>query len=102
MKNIFQYCRMFHGFDFDYLSIWIHAPGQSAYNPVECSMLTFSQKLAGITLPINKFGSHLNSQGQIVDSELAMKNFRYASEILCTLWKRDSIFGKPVTAQYTD
>jgi hypothetical protein len=65
-------------------------------------MSTLSQKLAGITLPIDKFGSHLNSQGQVVDSELAMRNFRYAGEALCTLWKRDPIFGKPVITQYID
>ena len=53
-------------------------------------------------MPINKYGSHLNSQGQVVDLELAMKNFRYAGEALCSLWKRDLIHGKPVTAQYTD
>ncbi|PKB97764.1 hypothetical protein RhiirA5_432533 [Rhizophagus irregularis] len=102
MKNIYQYCKMFHAFDLDYLSIRTHAPGQLAYNPVERSMSTLSQKLAGITLPINKFGSHLNSQGQVVDSELAMKNFRYAGEVLCTLWERDLIFGKPVITQYID
>ncbi|PKB95066.1 hypothetical protein RhiirA5_386249 [Rhizophagus irregularis] len=102
MKNIFQYCKMFCNFDLDYLSVRTHAPGQSAYNPVERSMSTLSQKLAGITLPIDKFGSHLNSQGQVTDLELAMKNFRYAGEALCTLWKRDPIFGKPVIAQYTD
>ncbi|GBB92221.1 hypothetical protein RclHR1_19880001 [Rhizophagus clarus] len=72
------------------------------YNPVEHSMSTLSQKLAGIILLIDKFGSHLNSQGQIIDSELAMKNFHHAGELLCTLWKCDPIFGKPVTVQYTD
>uniref|UniRef100_U9TE26 C2H2-type domain-containing protein n=1 Tax=Rhizophagus irregularis (strain DAOM 181602 / DAOM 197198 / MUCL 43194) TaxID=747089 RepID=U9TE26_RHIID len=86
---------MFCNFDLDYLSVRTHAPGQSAYNPVERSMSTLSQKLAGITLPIDKFGSHLNSQGQVTDLELAMKNFRYAGEALCTFWKRDPIFGKP-------
>ncbi|CAB4489434.1 unnamed protein product [Rhizophagus irregularis] len=79
MKNIFQYCKMFCNFDLDYLSVRTHAPGQSAYNPVERSMSTLSQKLAGITLPIDKFGFHLNSQGQVTDLELAMKNFRYAA-----------------------
>ncbi|GBC47991.2 uncharacterized protein LOC106141435 [Rhizophagus irregularis DAOM 181602=DAOM 197198] len=102
MKNIIQYCRMFHAFDIDYLSVRTHAPGQSAYNPVERSMATLSQKLAGITLPIDKYGSHLNSQGKVVDSELAMKNMRYAGETLCTLWERDPIFGRPVTTQYID
>jgi hypothetical protein len=102
MKNIFQYSRIFRALDLDYLSIRTHAPGQSSYNPVERSMATLSQKLAGITLPIDKYGSHLNSQGQVNDLELAMKNSRYAGEALCTLWERDPIFGKPVTVQYTD
>jgi hypothetical protein len=85
MKNILQYCRMFHSFDLDYLSVRTHASGQLAYNLVEHSMVIHSQKLAGISLPIDKFGSHLNSQDQVVDSNLAMRNFRYASEALCTL-----------------
>ncbi|PKC04312.1 hypothetical protein RhiirA5_502859 [Rhizophagus irregularis] len=75
MKNIYQYCRMFHAFDLDYLSIRTHTPGQSSYNPIE---------------------------RQVNDSELAMKNFCYAGEALCALWEHDPIFGKPVTVQYTD
>jgi hypothetical protein len=62
-----------------------HASGQSAYNPVERSMATLSQKLAGITLTIDNYSSYLNSQVQVNDSELAKKNFRYASEALYTL-----------------
>jgi hypothetical protein len=102
MKNIHQYCRMFWAFDLDYLSIQTHAPGQSSYNPVECSMVTLSQKLAGITLPIDKFSSHLNSQGEVVNLELVIKNFCYAGEALYALWECDPIFKKPVIAQYTD
>ncbi|GBC16002.2 hypothetical protein GLOIN_2v1766467 [Rhizophagus irregularis DAOM 181602=DAOM 197198] len=74
MKNIYQYCRIFYTFDLDYLSIQTYAPSQSAYNPVERSMAMLSQKLASITLPINKYGSHLNSQGQVDDLKLAMIN----------------------------
>ncbi|GBB94859.1 hypothetical protein RclHR1_24290004 [Rhizophagus clarus] len=80
----------------------MHVSGQSAYNPVEHSMSTLSQKLVGIILPIDKFGSYLNSQSQIIDSELAIKNFRHTGKLLCILWKRDLIFRKPVTVQYTD
>ncbi|CAG8832845.1 29541_t:CDS:2, partial [Gigaspora margarita] len=57
-----------------------HVPGQFAYNSVEHSMSTLSGKLAGIVLPIDHFGSHLNSSGIINDTELANKNFHYASE----------------------
>ncbi|PKY32691.1 hypothetical protein RhiirB3_394226 [Rhizophagus irregularis] len=34
-------------------------------------------KLVGITLPIREFGSHLNSQKNVVDEELVQKNFKY-------------------------
>ncbi|PKC01864.1 hypothetical protein RhiirA5_402651 [Rhizophagus irregularis] len=82
MKNIYQYCRIFRAFDLDYLSIRTHTSGQSSYNPVERSMATLSQKLAGITLLINKYGSHLNSQGQIrvLTLELAGKRIRETIE----------------------
>ncbi|CAI2173534.1 8326_t:CDS:2 [Funneliformis geosporum] len=49
------------------------------------NMATLFQKLAGITLPIDKYSFHLNSQGQVVDLELVMKNFCYAGKALCTL-----------------
>lgn len=65
-------------------------------------MSTLSRKLAGIVLPIDKYGSHLNSQGEVIDPVLAKKNFRYAGEALCDLWNRDPIFGRPVITKYTD
>ncbi|CAI2196578.1 10679_t:CDS:1, partial [Funneliformis geosporum] len=86
----------------DYLFIRTHASGQLAYNPIEHSIAMLSQKLAGITLPIDKHGSHFNSQGQVVNLELAMKNMHYAGKALCALWNRDPIFGRPVTTQYID
>ncbi|GET01728.1 hypothetical protein GLOIN_2v1766467 [Rhizophagus clarus] len=89
-------------FDLDYLFIWTYIPSQSAYNSVEYSMSTLSQKLASIMLPIDKFDSYLKFQGQVVDLELAIRNFCYTGETLSTLWKRDSIFRKPVITQYTD
>ncbi|CAB4461237.1 unnamed protein product [Rhizophagus irregularis] len=36
--------------DLDYLTVRTHAPGQSAYNPVERSMASLSGKLAGVEL----------------------------------------------------
>ncbi len=71
MKNIVQYAHLFRTLDLDYLTVRTHAPGQSAYNLVERSMASLSAKLAGITLPIGEFGSHLNSQENVVDEELA-------------------------------
>jgi hypothetical protein len=61
LKNIKSYCQLFRKFDLDFLSVRAHAPGQSKYNPVERGMTTLSGKLAGITLPIDYFGTYLNS-----------------------------------------
>ncbi len=71
MKNIIQYTYLFRTLDLDYLTIRTYALGQSAYNPIKCSMASLSAKLAGITLPMRKFRLHLNSQRNVVDIELA-------------------------------
>ncbi|PKB92980.1 hypothetical protein RhiirA5_486688 [Rhizophagus irregularis] len=65
-------------------------------------MATLSGKLAGITLPIDHFGTHLNSQGKVINPELALQNFRYAGEALCDIWRRDLIFGRSVDTQYVE
>ncbi|CAG8781625.1 11245_t:CDS:2, partial [Gigaspora margarita] len=69
-----------------------HAPEQSAYNPVEHSMSTFSGKLAGIVLSIDHFGSHLDSNSAIKNIDLAKQNFHYS----------DYINGKEVIVEYLD
>src|SRR6266498_1046214 len=61
LKNIKSYYQLFKKLDLDYLSIRTHALRQSKYNPIERGMATLSCKLAGITLPIDYFGIHLNS-----------------------------------------
>ena len=63
-------------------------------------MATLSGKLAGITLPIDHFGKHLNTQGKVNNLELALQNFRYAREALCDIWRHDLIFRRSVDAQY--
>ena len=65
-------------------------------------MATLSKKVAGITLPIDHFGSHLDSQGKVRDCELGLRNFEYAGQALANLWRKDLIFGKPVLAEYID
>src|SRR3954447_24700774 len=102
LKNIKTYCQLFQKFDLDYLTVRTHAPGQFKYNPVERGMATLSGKLAGITLPTDHFGTHLNTQGKVIDPELALQNFRYAGESLCDIWSRDLIFGKCVNARYVE
>src|SRR3954452_22408840 len=102
LKNIKTYCHLFQKFDLDYLTVRTHAPGQSKYNSVERGMATLSGKLAGITLLIDHFGSHLNTQGKVIDPELAHRNFQYAGESFCYIWNKDFIFGKIVDARYVE
>ncbi|CAJ0643233.1 11507_t:CDS:2 [Entrophospora sp. SA101] len=102
LKNIKTYCQLFRKFDLDYLTVRTHAPGQSKYNPVERGMATLSGKLAGITLPIDHYGTHLNIQGKVINPDLALQNFRYAGEALCNIWHHDLIFGKSVDARYVE
>ncbi|CAB4476999.1 unnamed protein product [Rhizophagus irregularis] len=102
MKNIIQYAHLFHALNLDYLTVRTHAPGQSAYNPVERGMASLSAKLASITLPVNEFSSHLDSQGNVIDEELARRNFEFSGKRLCDIWRRDDIHGKPVTVEYID
>ncbi|CAB4437272.1 unnamed protein product [Rhizophagus irregularis] len=59
LKNIKEYCQYFRSADLDYMAVCTHAPGQFAYNPVERSMASLFGKLAGITLPHDKYGNHL-------------------------------------------
>ncbi|CAG8783419.1 23675_t:CDS:2 [Gigaspora margarita] len=65
MKNIIQYCNFF-----------------SAYNPVERSMASLSEKFASITLPIDNFESYLDSQEKVLDKDLALRNFEFAGNHL--------------------
>ncbi|CAI2169224.1 14479_t:CDS:2 [Funneliformis geosporum] len=50
----------------------IKAYCQSKYNSIERDIATLYGKLAGITLPIDYFGIHLNTQGKVIDPELAV------------------------------
>ncbi|CAI2192176.1 14980_t:CDS:1, partial [Funneliformis geosporum] len=45
-----------------YLTVRTHTPEQFKYNPVERDIATLSRKLAGITLPIDYFRTHLDIQ----------------------------------------
>ena len=70
--------------------IHTYASGQSTYNLIKCNIASLSIKLAGITLPVGEFKSHLNSQGKVVDEELAWQNFEY-------LGKNYVTYGKEMT-----
>ena len=90
----------FRKHDLDALFVITNAPGRSAFNRVERRMAPLSRKLSGVILPHDHFGSHLNSAGKTVDSDLEFINFQYAGKVLTEIWNNVKIDDHPVIAQY--
>ena len=80
----------------DVFSYGVNAAGLSAFNPVARRMASFSHGLAGLVLPHDHYGSHLDSCGKITDIELEKMNFCKAEEVLSELWSQTVIDGYPV------
>ena len=87
-------------FDLDALLVLIHAPGMSAYNYVERKMAPLSKELAGLVIPHDSCGTHLDSQQRTIDDEPERANFRKAGEILGKVWPNVIIDGYPVVTTY--
>ena len=60
-------------FNLDAFFVVTNAPGRSAYNRVERRKAPLSHDLAGVILPHDNFGSHLDSQGNTVHYDLEIK-----------------------------
>ena len=76
------------------LDVLIHATnasGLSAFNPCERRMAPLSHDLAGLILPHDTYGTHLDSAGNTIDLDLEKKNFDAASEVLCEVWSKTVI-----------
>lgn len=54
-------------------------------------MASLSEKLADVTLSINKFRLHLNSQGNVIDEKLARQNFKYSGK-KCAIYEIEIIY----------
>ncbi|CAF0726611.1 unnamed protein product [Adineta steineri] len=99
-KTLVACIRKFKKYDLDALFCLTHAPGQSAYNIVERRMAPLSHDLAGLILPHDHFGSHLNDSGSTVNVDLEKLNFRKAGQMLAETWNQTIIDGYPVFAEY--
>lgn len=65
-------------------------------------MAPLSRELSGLLLSHDYFGSHLSSSGETIDVNLEQKNFKFAAEVLCDIWKNMTIDGFEVEASYID
>jgi len=63
-------------------------------------MAPLSHDLAGLILPHQHFGSHLNSSLKCIDTKLEKKNFSKTGSVLAEVWSKTVIDGEPVIAQY--
>jgi hypothetical protein len=88
--------------DLDVFLSGTHAPHYSAFNRVERRMAPLSRELAGLILPHDHFGTHLNASGKTVDTELEKSNFRKAGETLAEVWSSVVIDNYKVVAQYVE
>lgn len=89
-------------YDLDALFIVSNAPGRSAYNRVERRMAPLSKELAGVVLPHDTFGTHLDNSGKTIDAELEVKNFNKAGEILKEIWSDLTFDDYPVVSEYIE
>lgn len=85
--------------DLDALFVACNAPGRSAYNRVERRMAPLSRILAGIILPHEHFGTHLDNQGHTLDTDLEKVNFSYAGKALAEVWSDTIIDGYETVAE---
>lgn len=65
-------------------------------------MAPLSKELAGLVIPHDHFGSHLDNQLRTTDSILEKENFKYAGELLAQVWDDITIDGYPTVAEYID
>ena len=93
---------VFLDFGLHLLVVFTHAPGSSAYNPVERCMALLPKDTSGVILPFDTYGSHLNSSNVTVDENLERRNFKAAGEVLPSIWLDSVIDGHPVMAKYAN
>ncbi|XP_034253671.1 uncharacterized protein LOC117652688 [Thrips palmi] len=101
-KNIAFAVDHFKRNDLDAIFIATNAPGRSAFNRVERRMAPLSNRMAGMILPHDYYGTHLDSQGNTVDTEMELNNFKKAGETLAGVWSGMTIDGHPVLAEYIE
>ena len=93
---------VFLDFDLDLLAVFTHAPGSSAYNPVERCIAPLSKDASGVILPFDTYGSHLNISNVTIDENLKRRNFKAAGEVLASIWLESVIDGHPVIAKFVN
>ena len=99
LNNTHMACKTFQDLKLDLLMELTQAPGLSAYNRAERRMYHLSRALTGVVLPVDTYGTHLRN-GKTIDTELEVRNFEAAGEVLGKLFEELVIDDYKVTAEY--
>ena len=98
-KPLSNAVHIFKEYKLDCLIHTVNASGLSAFNICERRMAPLSHDIAGVILPHDAFGTHLDGNGKTVDEELEKQNFQRASELLGEIWSKTVIDGHAVDAR---
>ena len=100
-KTMLAWITCFNTHVVDGIFVFSNAPSFSAFNKVERRMAPLSKDTAGIVLPFDKFGSHLNSSNKTIDTELEKRNFAAAGEVLASVWSETVIDSYLVVTKWS-
>ena len=90
----------FKKYDLDVLVMINQAPGQNLFNVVERRLSPLSHDLAGLILPHDHFGTHLNESGLTENAGLELENFKRTGDVLAEVWSMNVLDEYPVLAEY--
>lgn len=99
-KVINNAIKHFREYDLDVFIVVTNAPGRSAFNRVERRMAPLSLHLAGVVLPHDSYGTHLDQSGRTINPELEKENFQKAGQVLAEIWSKVKIDQETVVAEY--
>lgn len=63
-------------------------------------MAPLSRELAGLILPHDQYGTHLNESGKTIDEAREKQNFQFAGKTLAEVWSSMTIDNHPVCTSY--
>jgi hypothetical protein len=90
----------FKKYNLDALIIVNQAPGQTLFSVVQRRLAPMSQDLAGLILPHDHFGTHLNDNGLTEEAELEKENFKLTGDVLAEVWGMHVLDEHSVVAEY--
>ena len=100
LKTLSTAIDRFKKYNLDALIMTTQAPGQALFNVVERRLSPMSHDLAGLVLPHDHFGTHLNDAGLTEHAELEKANFKMTGDVLAEVWSMNVLDEYPVVVEY--